>query len=251
MNRTRWLPLFAWVLLAAQGCASSGVTPGQRSSSGDAPPRGSCRPAANPAQLPAAGELVDMGAFGAAATRLWADAGRPQGHVLFSIRHSPDGTQVRRAVIESSVPQALADTLQQLMFAHRRQAPAAEREWGVRLRVALAEPPALSVSRREVCVPRPRDREYRTADNRFDIRDNSAAEAATPLLTDPNVVWVHVRLDERGTVTEARVERGRIQRASEQVLLNYVRSLAFHPATEDGYPVPGELTLPVRPSMVR
>jgi TonB family protein len=250
MIRTRRLPLFACALLAMQACASSGGVPHPAVGGAAGPFERGCRVAASPARLPAAGELVEVEAFRAAAATLWAAAGRPAGHVLFSIRHSADGTQVRRAVIESTVPVALADTLRQLVFADRRQAPAAEGEWGVRLRVDLAEPVALSVARREQCGPRPRDWEYRTAGNRFDVRDAGGPDVANPLLTDPQVAWVHVWLDERGTVTDARVERSAGGHAAEQRLLNYVRAMAFIPATEDGFPVPGELTLPVRLSMV-
>jgi len=251
MNRTRRLPLIACALLAAQGCASPGATPRHGLlTDGSNPRERSCRVAATPARLPAAGDLLDVEAFRAAAASLWTAAGRPAGQLTFSVRHSADGTQVRRAVIESSVPEVLGDTLRQLVFALRRQAPAAPAEWGVRLRVDLAEPVALSVARHEECVPRPRDWEYRAAGNRFDVRDVRGSEAATPSLTDLSVAWVHVWLDDRGNVTEARVERGSGGRAAEQRLLNYVRAMAFVPATEDGFPVPGELTLPVRLSLV-
>ncbi len=251
MNRTRCLPLLAALLLAAQGCAMPAAIPRQALlSDAPAPRERSCAVAPTPARLPAAAEMVDVEAFQAAAARLWAAAGGPEGYLLFSVRYSPDGTQVRRAVIESSVPRALEDTLQRLMFAYRRQAPAARDEWGVRVRVDLGERVALRVGRRETCVPRARDWEYRTAGNRFDVRETGVSELAGPSLTEPSVAWVHVRLDERGTVTEASVERAPGGRMAAQVLLNYVRTLAFIPATEDGYPVPGELTLPVRLSMV-
>lgn len=251
MNRTRCVPLFACALLAAQGCASAGAAPRHGLlTDGSNPRERSCRVAPTPARLPAAGDLVDTEAFRAAAASAWAAAGRPEGNVVFSVRHSADGTQVRRAVIESSVPEALGDTLRQLVFALRRQAPAAPGEWGVRLRVELADPVALSVGRHQECVARPRDWEYRTAGNRFDVRDARGSDVAAPSLTDLSVAWVHVWLDDRGTVTDARVERGSAGRAAEQRLLNYVRAMAFLPATEDGFPVPGELTLPVRLSAV-
>jgi hypothetical protein len=205
--------------------------------------------AAEPAQLPAAAELVDEQAFDAAAQKLWEGAGKPHGYVLFSVRHSPDGAQVRRAVIESSLPEGMADSLQKLVFAYRRQAPASRDEWGVRMRVDMGQPVALRIGRRESCNPQPRNWEYRTANNPFDAREQSPWGSGTAVMTDPSVVWVHVQLNERGTVTDARVERS-IVRISEQTLLTYVRSMAFIPATEDGYPVPGELTLPVRLSML-
>jgi TonB family protein len=208
-----------------------------------------CRAAASPARLPAPGQLVDDAAFRAAAARLWTEAGKPDGHLTFAIRHSPDGMQVRRALIGGTVAPALADTLQRLVFAYRREMPPAPHEWGVRLRVELGERVELRVARGETCTPAPRDWEYRAAGDRFDVRERSVAGVSNVLATDPAVTWVHVWVDERGAVLDARVERGPGGRYADQRLLNYVRTLAFVPATADGYPVPGELTLPVRLSL--
>lgn len=254
MNRMRLLPLAALAILAAQGCATAGAATARDDSPagvGNEATRGhSCRTNASPAELPAAGQLVDDAAFRSAAARLWAQAGRPDGHLTFSIRHSPDGLQVRRALIETNLSPALADTLQRLVFAYRRDMPPAPHEWGVRLRVDLGEQVGLRVARGQTCTPTPRDWEYRAAGNRFDVRERNAATVTNALVTDPAVTWVHVWVDERGTVVDARVERGPGGRQADQRLLYYVRTLAFVPATADGYPVPGDLTLPVRLSMV-
>lgn len=253
MSRMRCLPLMVPALLAAQACATSGTAAARDDSPsavGAEATRGrTCRAAASPAQLPAPGQLVDEAAFRAAAARLWTRAGKPDGGLTFSIRHSPDGMQVRRALIGGDVAPALADTLQRLLFAYRRQTPPAPREWGVRLRVDLGERVELRVARGETCTPTPREWAYRAVGDRFDVRERSAAGVGNVLATDPAVTWVHVWVDERGAVTDARVERGPGGRYSDQRLLNYVRTLAFVPATADGYPVPGELTLPVRLSM--
>ncbi|HEX9936335.1 MAG TPA: TonB family protein [Longimicrobium sp.] len=247
MIRMRSLPLVALALSAAQGCASAGAS--QREAllaEGRTSRQGSCWVGAEPERLPAAAELVDVEAFRAAASEVWERAVQPGGHVLFAVRHAPDGVQVRRSVIESSVPAAVADTLQRLLFAHRLRTAAAGQEWGVRLRVDLGEQVAVRVGRREECTPRPRDPELRTAANAFDVREASAFGVGSTGIADPAVVWVRVRLNERGSVTDARVERAPARPISEQRVLDYVRTLAFFPATEDGYPVPGELTVPVR-----
>jgi hypothetical protein len=250
MNRTRRLPLLAPALLALQGCATMSPIPRQALLTDDPPPRGrQCWVSPTPTQLPDASELVDTGAFRAAVSRLWTDEGKPRGYVLLSVRHSPEGTQVRRALIEASVPRELADSMQKLVFAYRREAPPASTEWGVRLRVDMGDPVGLRVGRREECTPRPRDWEYRTAGSPFDVRESSAFGVANPTATDPTLVWVHVRLDSHGSVTDARVERGLARSANTQRLLNYVRSMAFLPAMEDGYPVPGETTIPLRMSV--
>lgn len=250
--RTRRLPLAAAALLLAGGCATL--------HNGDAEvPAGSgasfdirrCRAAGYPAQLPAAAQLIDAGRFQADAGRLWAAAGRPAGHAVFSIRHDVEGAQVRRAVLQSTLPAALTDTLQKLLFAYRRETAPARAEWGVRLRLDAGETPALSVARGQECTPRPRDWEYRTAGSMFDVRQGQGTGVANVPATDPDVVWVHVRLDADGHVTDARVESTSRRGMWDQRVLNYVRTLEFVPAMDDGEPVPGETTIPVRLSMVR
>jgi TonB family protein len=57
---------------------------------------------------------------------------------------------------------------------------------------------------------------------------------------------VRVALDARGNVTDVRVERSLARVGWENRLLNYVRSISFIPAMEDGYPVPAQLSLPLR-----
>lgn len=254
MQHTRLLLAVSAAALAA-ACAPVDPSTGPSAGSGlfgadEGPAYGvRCRVSLVPATLPQPEALVDAGAFRAAAARLWAAAGRPAGHVLFSIRHSPDGAQVRRAVIESTVPAALADSLQALVYAFRRQAPRAPEEWGVRLRVELGDAPALEVERRRECAPRPREDE-RMAANPYDVREADASSPAALPATDADLVWVRVRLDANGYVTDATVERGVRRGVWEQRLLNYVRTMAFYPAVEDGYPVPSETTIALRLSTV-
>ncbi len=250
MISTRLRAWSAAGLLAAAGCASAGggsraeLLAGGRLIDGRR-----CSVVADPAQLPAAGDLVDAGAFGADAARLWAQAGRPAGYVLFALRHDGEGTQVRRAVIESTLPQALTDTLQKLVFTYRRQTPATNGVWGVRLRVDAGEPVGLQVARRLECTARPRDSQYRIAGSGFDVRDTGVDASRT----DGALAWVQVRLTAQGNVTEARIVRGMSIRGSweQQRLLSYVRGMSFWPALDDGLPVPSETTIPVRLSQTR
>jgi TonB family protein len=107
------------------------------------------------------------------------------------------------------------------------------------------------VARRQECTPRPRDWEYRTAGSFYDVRQGAGEDVANATPTDPELAWVHVRLDAEGRVTDARVERGPRRGSWEQRVLNYVRTMEFVPATEDGQPVPGETTIPVRLSMAQ
>jgi TonB family protein len=246
-------------LLALPACAAlrpDGMHPRAELLS-DAPPRPldlTCRVSGYPRALPSADALVDSAGLTAAATAAWRASGRPPGHVLVGLRYSPDGLNVRRDIIEHRVDDALADTLQKLVFAHRRVAAPADHEWSVRLRVDLGETPALRVGRTEVCSPRPRGTSETGVARGMgggawgDVR-SAFAPSSFAEEYQPNTVWVRVALDARGNVTDARVERSLARVALENRLLNYIRTISFIPAMEDGYPVPAQLSLPL--SMAR
>jgi TonB family protein len=250
----RMVPLPAVVLLAsalAAACATGGPPPSSLLSDEKHPAPKQCAPAADPAVLPDPAALVDTAVFRNIARQLWMHAGRPDGYVLIALRHSPDGAQVYRAAIETTAPAGITDSLAMLAFAARRETPQAPREWGVRLRVDLGDPVRLRVGRRLACEARPREWAYRTAGSPFDIRD-SQGSWSTSILTDPGIVWVRVKVDASGTVTDATVDRSYLRGGAWQSqLLNYVRSMAFDPATEDGYPVASEIVVPVRLAQAR
>jgi TonB family protein len=207
------------------------------------PPDRSCRVAAVPDTLPAADLLVDSAALLRDAAALWAAADAPPGYVLLALRFDPHGINVRRDVIEHRVPPALADSLQKLVFAHRRTVAPGPREWGLRLRLDLGETPMLRVGRGENCPARPRDRGV-MARGVGDVWSVSREVAALP--SEGGTVWVRVSLDARGQVTDVRVERMLGARYWDAQVLAYVRSLLFVPATEDGHPVPGEASIALR-----
>lgn len=248
MSRTSRLLLLA-AALAACAPASAGDRPRREALLSDAPrPRDrDCRVAVHPRQLPSAAELVDSAGLAAAAAGAWRAAGGPAGHVLLGLRYDRDGVNVRRAVIEHSVSPALADTLQALTFAHRRVAASGEREWSVRLRMDLGEQPRLRVGRSQVCAPALRE----SMDGAFssiasrgwgDVRDASPAPSAA----DPTMVWLRVSVDAGGNVVDARVERGSMRHGRDTRTMAALRGLDFVPATEDGHPVPGELSIRLR-----
>lgn len=244
MKQLRALSALALAAAAAlSGCATLGSPQAAQQallSSAPPPRERACRVAEAPSALPAAGELVDAAALRAAAAELWRAEGSPRGYVLFSLRYDRFGSNVRRAVLEHTVSDVLADSLQKLVFAHRREVRPADGEWGVRLRVDLGEEPALRVGRWQVCAPTPRDTRLADASlsvsSLWDVRDTS--------LPDPQArVWLRVRLDASGTVTGARVERTPVRGMAEWRLLNLVRTIPFQPALEDGYPVPAETSI--------
>jgi len=198
-----------------------------------------------PDALPDAAELVDTRALAADVARLAGGRALPEGYVLLSMGYSPDGVNVRRALIEHSLPPRLADSLRKLVFAHRRAAAPQPAEWGVRMRVDVDSAGALRfrVGRRELCAPQPLGRGL------FTLAGSSRASLPDPYIEDsPSAynVWVRVRLDELGRVMDASLERGMVRGVPEGMLLNYVRTMSFHPAVEDGRPVPGETSVRVR-----
>jgi TonB family protein len=240
-------------LLSLAACSSaSGGAPGRATllSEGPAPLGRPCRPSAVPERLPAANLLVDSAALTAAAGEVWRRAGSPAGHALLAMAYDAGGLNVRRDLIEHRLPPALADTLQKLVFAHRRDVQPSEHAWGVRLRMDLAgEQPVLRVGRRELCDAQPRDAAVAgygtfTAPAFGDVRDRNAAALLLP--NSGGTVWVRVALDAGGNVTEARLERTVARGAWENRVLSYVRAISFVPATEDGQPVPAQLMFPLR-----
>lgn len=216
-------------LLPALCIASSAQAQASRSVARD---ERACRAEQAPTTLPSADALVNAPALVDEAARLWRESGSARGYVLLTLLYDRDGLNVRRDVIEHSVPDEVADSLQRLVFAHLRRTGLARAEWGVRFRVDLGEEPALSVARREVCTPVPSGR--------------LAMAGSGSVAVNPDLVWVRVKLDPRGLVTDARVERGMLRDASEAYLLTQVRSMAFLPALADGHPVAGETMIPVR-----
>ena len=255
MNNGRALLVLA-AALALPACSALRPDPlhGPESLLSDAPrrfpERTYCRVSGYPETLPAANDVVDSAAFTAAAAQAWRAAGQPPGHVLLGLRFDRGGLNVRRDVIEHRVPQALADTLQKLAFAHRRRVQPADAEWSTRLRVDLGDAPGLRVGRTEVCAPRMRSGPgawgSSLVGNAWGDGRGSFAQLAMSDMADPSTVWVRVALDANGNVTEARVERSMGRRMNDMRVMNYLRTITFVPAMEDGYPVAGQLSMPLR-----
>jgi TonB family protein len=234
--------------LMAAACAPFASAADESSRLSDTRPESErgCRGAGAPRELPSVDAMVDSAAVSGQLARLWSQAGQPAGHVLLAMRYDEDGTNVRRDVMEHRVTDALADSVQRLVFATRRTAQPAEREWGVRMRVDLGARPVLRVARSQECRAEPVQRGDPALAGTYsgwgDIRDS----APPPTMAEGGLVWVRVALDESGRVTDARVERSAARVFANQRLLQYVRMIAFNPATVDGYPVPGEATIPLR-----
>ena len=246
-------PLLRLTSLLALALAMHAAVPAEMSAQRDridqsTPVRRRCATARTPAVLPAADALLDSAAFVAGAARL---AAGTRGSAIASLRYDPAGNQVRRKVIEASVPRVLADSLERLLFELRRTTAPADGEWGVRVGVELGSEVRLRMARRQVCPPQPNERELISTPSGFDVRAATAEQAGTALATDPSVVWVKMAVDERGTVIAATVTRGQRRGVWDERVLRYVRTLTFFPALEDGYPVVGEVEMPIRLALVR
>jgi TonB family protein len=198
-----------------------------------------CEVSPLPARLPAADVLVDS----AALRRDVRSAKREQdrGYVLLSLAYDTTGLNIRRAVIEHSVRPMLADSVQRLVFQHRRELDEDE-AIGVRLRIDVGEEVGMRVGRQELCPPVPLDPALETALVHFrstGTRYRGGQRERT--------VWVRTYVNANGTVTASRVERGGVGGVDfERSIFDFVRRYSFRPATIDGMPVAGEILIPVR-----
>lgn len=231
-----------FLLLAAAACASVQGPPTARDPSllttRPAPAGRVCRVVEVPAKLPPAAALVDSAALSAALLELGTTEQAASGYAILSLTYDRFGSNVRRTVIEHDLAQPAADSLQKLVFAHRRALGATEHEWGVRLRMDIGEDVQMRVGRQEYCMARPRDR---TVLSPFDAM---SAQYQGPGIRD-ETIWVRVYLDPVGHPYGLRVERGMVSAAVENQLLQYVRTLSFEPALADGIPVSGSTLVPV------
>jgi hypothetical protein len=192
--------------------------------------------------LPAADAVVDSAALVEAVRALRSGDAPPTGHVLLTLAFDRDGANVRRDVLEHSTRPIIADSVQRLVFASRREVDAGESEWGVRLRVELGAAPELRVGRRLYCPPVPRDQ-----------RVESMMQGIHPIGSRfrrgvrERTVLVRAQVDEMGIVGSARIERGELSgSAMELEITNYLRQFFFSPATLDDVPTVSYVMIPVR-----
>jgi hypothetical protein len=251
-RRARWAspgPLsllsVSGLLLLLNACGLSQTRTADRSElllSATPPRSAACRAEPEPALLPAASAIVDSARLAAAVAGL-RDADPPAaGYVLLTLAFDADGTNIRRDLIEHSTRPAVADSMQRLVFAARQQAQAAEAEWGVRLRVDLADPVALRVGRREFCPPVARDRQIEEA-----IHSIAPAGVRHRGLRRERIIRMRARVSEAGTITSAHVARGELRGSSlEREIAIHLRQFLFNPATLDGVPTSAWVEIPVR-----
>lgn len=202
---------------------------------------GACAPEPVEA-LPAAESLVDV-------SRLtpWIEPLRPadpdsQGVVVLSLSYQPDGTNIRRDLVQHSLDPVRADSLQELVFRSLRPVEERDREWGARLRIDLSRSGAYAVEPRVYCPPRPRSRQLQE-----EMANYLSAGLRYRAGRRERTVLVEVDVQPGGYPSDARIVRGADSGGSlEQSVRDLVRRFTFEPASLDGVPVEGRLVIPVR-----
>lgn len=200
-----------------------------------------CVPEAFPAPMtPEA--ILDVPRLDGSVRRLLQGAGHDTAEVVVTLSFQPDGLNTRRDVIAHSLTPAVADSVQKLVFASLVAAPAMDTAWGVRLRIKAGPQVRLALEPREYCPPRPRNYRVEAAMAEFlgsGLRYRNGRRERVVLLT--------VQVHPAGYVERARVARGAPSGGSlERELSEYARQFSFYPASLDGYPVRGEVSVPVR-----
>jgi hypothetical protein len=206
--------------------------------------RAGCVVAQAPDALPPADVVVDSSQLVDALERYRADHAERDGYAVLSIAFDRNGYNVRRQIIEHNLPHRMADTLQKLVFEHRRSVAEGD-PWGVRLRIDVGDPISLRLGRQVLCAPRPRQLPpgIFTMDGieRWDVQRQD------PGVTLPSTsMHVRVLIDEAGRVVDAEPLMGLLDVRAQNELYVALRGAVFEPALEDGIPVPGTMTLRIR-----
>lgn len=200
-----------------------------------------CGPEAFPAQMsPEA--FLDAPRLAESVRQLLDAARQDTGEVVLTLAFDASGLNTRRDVIRHSVIPAVADSVQRLVFASMGRAPEVEREWGARLRIKAGPEVGMSLEPREYCPPRPRNERV----------DASMAEFVGSGIRYRNgqrerVVLLRIEVHPAGYVERAWVARGAPSGGTlERDLNEYARQFSFYPASLDGYPVRGQVSVPIR-----
>jgi hypothetical protein len=241
LHPLRSAPALAILALAAACASPRGPTvPRSESllSERPPPPGRECSVAQAPEPLPPADLMVDSAGLTRAVQELARGREVREGYALLSLAFDRNGWNSRRSVIDHDLPAAFTDSLQRLVFTHRREVPPGQ-PWGARLRVRLGEQPRLDVGRQEICAPRLLDRSLAASPGGFDVRDR---QPPGPL---SGIAWIRVLVSESGAIVDALVEQGPAGMRSEGAVLARVRILAFEPALVDGIPVASWARLPI------
>jgi hypothetical protein len=234
--------LAACAVATIVACGARAGAPSRAELLSTAAPRSTaCTVEAEPTTLPGVDAVVDSAALVAALPPPDA-ATEGGGHVLLTLAFDRDGLNVRRDVVEQSVGSLVADSVQRLVFANRRQLLESDEAWGVRMRIDLGDSTSLRVGRREFCPPAARSPQLDAAMHRLQpvsvrYRDGMRER----------VLQVRARVSEAGIITATQITRGELQGSTmERSINDFLRQFLFEPATIDGVPAPAWIEIPVR-----
>ncbi len=234
--------LAALLGLALAGCAQRPATASSDARLASLRPGLNCAPDPLPGQLPPVSAVVDSAGLLLSLAELVNVDDAVHGTVLLTLEFARDGTNILRDVVARSTSVAVADSVQRLVFAARRQVDEGDQRWGVRLEVELSESVGLRLTRRELCQPRLRD-----------ATQEMALTAGQPIGTRyrgtvrERVVQVRAHVNEMGLITSATIARGELPGGSlDHQLMQHLRQFLFHPATVDGNPTGAWIEIPIR-----
>lgn len=230
------------LLVSAAGCAGAGAPPVPSPGAELSMRVAQCGAEPLAEAPPSVAELLDTARLTGAIAGLLEGAEQQEGEVLLTLWYQPDGLNLRRDLIAHRLTPVLADSVQKLVFASLRTAPAREQPWGVRLYLSAGRETRYALMPREQCPPRPRSRALEAEMASFlgtGVRYRQG--------TRERVVVMQVTVHPLGYVTDARVVRGDLSGGGlERQLRDHLRQFTFDPASIDGVPVQGQLLVPVR-----
>lgn len=202
-----------------------------------------CRAEALPLELAGAGTLVDTTRLSPGIRGLFAASQPGAGEVVLTLWYDGTGVNVRRDVLRHNVTPVIADSAQKLVFASLASGGGTPGfPWGTRLHIRGGTQVAYALEPREYCPPRPRSRALEAEMEGFlgtGLRYRNGRRERTVLM--------RVRVHPSGWVEDAHVERGAAAGGSlEQRLRREISQFTFVPASLDGVPVYGEISVPIR-----
>lgn len=234
----------AFALAAVLGAcrATGGSTDGAAASLAPRRVADACMAERQPSALPAIHTLVNTERLAASLRELQAGAGVDTGQVVLTLWYDETGTNVRRDVIGHTLTPPLADSVQELLFANLAPLPATGQAWGARMLITLGGEVPYALGHRVYCPPKPLNRAMESEMSSYTgtgVRYRGGRRE--------RVVLMEAVVHPGGYVDDARVVRG-ADRGSmlEKQLREALRQYSFEPASLDGVPVYGVVTVPVR-----
>jgi hypothetical protein len=201
-----------------------------------------CVPEREPSPLPGIHTLVNTERLSTTLRELQTGTGVDTGQVVLTLWYDAAGTNIRREVIGHTLTPELADSVQELLFASLTPVAGTGRQWGTRMLIHLGSEVPFALGYRVYCPPRPLSRTMEAEMATFTgtgIRYRAGQRE--------RLVLMEATVAPGGYVDDARIVRGAASGSSlERQLRDALRQYSFEPASLDGVPVYGAVTVPVR-----